>query len=141
MHFMRQAVVNINKEKENTSKPTRIAPITLVAAMSIIKSMAANKMLPRIPSKRTETTEHRARQDADACVNETASSITSKKTSAIIIALCNKTGAMVITAVIWRNAAIMPRIKLATIAIPVQLNFVLQFEHVIYYSPPSIIYE
>jgi hypothetical protein len=58
-----------------------------------------------------------------------------------MITLANSTGGIVITAVIWRNAAIMPRIKLATIAIPVQLNFVSQFEHVIYYSPPSIIYE
>ena len=98
MHFTRQAVVNINKEKKNTSKPTRIAPITLVAAKSIIKSMAANKMLPRIPSKRTETKEHRARQDV--CVNETAISITSKKTRATIIALPNKIGGIAITAVI-----------------------------------------
>ena len=100
MHFTRQAVVNINKEKENTSKPTRIAPITLVAAMSIIKSMAANKMLPRIPNKRNESTEHRVRQDTDVCVNETATSITSRKTRAIMIALPNKIGGIAITAVI-----------------------------------------
>ena len=97
---MRQVVVNINKEKENTSKPTRIAPITLVATMSIIKSMAANKMVPRIPSKRTESTEHNARQEADVCVNETAISITSKKIRATIIALPNKIGGIAITTVI-----------------------------------------
>ena len=58
-----------------------------------------------------------------------------------MITLANSTGGIVITAVIWRNAAIMPRIKLATTAIPVQLNFVSQFENVIDDSPPYIMYE
>ena len=32
MHFVRQAVVSKSREKENTSKPAKMAPITLVAA-------------------------------------------------------------------------------------------------------------
>ena len=58
-----------------------------------------------------------------------------------MITLANSTGGILITAVIWRNAAIMPRIKLTTTANPVQLNFVSQFENVIDDSPPYIMYE
>lgn len=141
MHFMRQAVVVNIKEKENTSKPTRIAPITLVATTSIIKSIVANRTLPSIPKNRTESTEHKVRQDVEVCVNETASSVTTRKIRAIIITLPNSTGGIASTAVIWRNAAIIPIIKLAMIAIPVQFHFVSQFEIDIYDSPPSIIYE
>ena len=100
MHFIKQAVASISNAKKNTSKPTRMALTTLVAVIPVIKSIMANKMLPRIPSKRTESTEHRERQESHACINETAINTASKNTRAIMIALCNKTGAMVITPVI-----------------------------------------
>ena len=78
MHFIRQAVVSNVSEKENTSKPTSIAPITLVAATSIIKSVAANNTLPRMPNRRTESTEHNVLQVVEVCVREIAISVTAR---------------------------------------------------------------
>ena len=78
MHFIRQEVVSNVSEKENTSKPTSIAPITLVAATSIIKSIAANNTLPKMPNKRTDNTEHKVRQAVEACVKEIAINVTAR---------------------------------------------------------------
>ena len=98
--FIRQTVVNNNKEKENTSRPTRIEPKTLAVATSIIKSMIAKKKLPTIPSERTGSMEHWVRHDVVACVSETAISVIKRKTRAIMITLCNNTTGIEITAVI-----------------------------------------
>ena len=100
MHLVRQAVVNKKREKENTSKPTRIAPITLAAAMSIIKSIVANRIVLSTPNKRTESMEHMVRQDIGTCESETAINVTRRKARAIIITLSKNTVGIAITAVI-----------------------------------------
>ena len=49
MCFARQAVEVIISEKEKNSAPTKIAPITLVAAKETARRITANKMVPKMP--------------------------------------------------------------------------------------------
>ena len=141
MHLIRHATDVKSSAKENIRRPTKMALTILVAAKSTTNSMIANRMLPNIPNKRVEITEHKERHDAAPFVIDTESRVIAKKVRAIIITLCSIVGVRAIAAVICRKAAMIPMIRLATKAIPVQLHLVSQFEKDIFIHLSIIIYE
>ena len=100
-----------------------MAPMILVAANSIAKRMTANKIVPKIPINTAFRVEQR--QEVVLCVKLAAISVTARYTTAIPKTTHKKGVVTVIAAVICRKAEMIPRIKLATIAIPVQLKLFL----------------
>ena len=132
--FTRQAVAVTVKEKKNSSKPTIIAPITLVAANVIAKSTIANKIVPKIPASivlmAALTFLHSGLTVSPVTVNNTA-----RYPTAIPNTTQRKAGVTVIVAVNVKNAATTPIIALAIIAKTVQLFFLPQVNTVIYFHP------
>ena len=57
-HLIRHAVEVTIRVKNAISAPTIIAPIILVAANSIARSMSEIRIVPRIPIRRMDTMEH-----------------------------------------------------------------------------------
>ena len=125
-HFTRQAVDVINSEKEKKRAPTKIAPITLVAAKVIIERIAANKMVPRLPNKTAANGAQQFLQEFSFWDNAAARSVIARYAIAIPKATVTNIGARVITPVICKNAAMIPIIKLAIKERAVQLYFVSQ---------------
>ena len=132
--FTRQAVAVTVKEKKNSSKPTIIAPTTLVAAKVIAKRTIANKIVPKIPASRVLmaalTFLHSGLTVSPVTVNNTA-----RYPTAIPNTTQRKVGVTVIVAVNVKNAATTPIIALAIIAKTVQLFFLPQVNTVIYFHP------
>ena len=135
-HFARQADVVIINEKKNSSAPAIIAPSTLVATNSIAKSITDVKIVPKIPVSKTGSIEHTQLRTPLPQIEADDIRVIARYKIAIPNTTHKNTGVMVITAVIVKNAVIIPIIILATIAIPVQSLLQLHVRLDIYYSPP-----
>jgi hypothetical protein len=122
------------------SAPVIIAPIMLVATNSIAKRITEVRIVPRIPVNRVGTMEHTQRLIPDIRICAAESRVNPRNATAIPKTTQRNIGVRVITAVILRNAAIMPMIILATIARPAQLHLQSQPHLDICYSPPITIY-
>ena len=97
-----------------------MAPIILVAAKVIRRRITATRIVPAIPnSKAVRGVQHKL-QDWFLWVEAATKRRTARYTTAMPKATMEKIGVKVNTAVICKNAAMMPIIKLATKAIPVQ---------------------
>lgn len=116
----------IVSEKNRSSAPAIIAPITLVAAKLIAKRIRDVRIVPRMPVISTDNILHTQLRmliaRAAVTINNTASA-----TTAIPKVTHKNAGVSAIVAEKTRNAVIIPIIILATIARPVQLVLQPQF--------------
>ena len=96
--------------------PVIIAPKMLVAAKGIAKSITAVSIVPSIPASKTGTTEQRQHLFETFRIAASVAGVIAKYTTAIPKTINKNTGVTVITAVIRKNAAIIPIIMLAIIA-------------------------
>ena len=126
MHFVRQAVDVIKREKKNSNAPVMIAPITLVATKVIAKRITDVKTVPKIPvriaGRLTHT--HSLLPKVRKMVHVT--NRTPRYTTAIPNNTHKNAGVTVMTAVILSIAVTIPMIMLAMSANPIQLNLQLQ---------------
>ena len=136
MHLTRQAVAVIIRERNSMSAPVKMAPGILVATKVMPRSITDNKEVPRIPARRALRAGHL--QSGAFFVPAVEISTTARYTTLIPKATHKNAGVRVITAVIRRKAAIMPRIILATTAIPVHDELHLQLIPVIFFTSPEI---
>ena len=117
---MRHAVAVIKRKKKNRSTPTKIAPITLVAAKVIPKSITAVRTVPRRPAKRTCRVLHI--QALARLTLAEVTRVTARYTTEIPNKTHKKAGVRVIVAVIVRNAVMTPMIMLAAMPRVVHKN-------------------
>ena len=137
---MRQVAVIIRSDRNNTSAPVMIAPITLVAAKDTASRITDVKTVPKIPRIRTGKTEHTQLRTPRPCNAGETPNNTARKRIAIPPATHKKAGVTVIVAVILSIAATKPKIMLAKIARVTQeflLHPQLKFD---IKSPPVIMY-
>lgn len=125
-HFTRHAVEVNSSEKKVISAPTRIAPRTLAGAKEMARRITARSTVPRIAARRVGNT---VQKHLFLPLPETA--LVTSKTARYTTAMPNSThknaGVTAITAVKFRNAAMMPRIILATPESAMQFSLQLQF--------------
>ena len=77
-HLARQAVLIRVNAKKKISAPTKRAPITLVAAKTIARSIIDNKIVPKMPKSNTESVLHILLQAMECWARETATRITAR---------------------------------------------------------------
>lgn len=112
------------RDKKARSRPVIIAPIMLVAAKVIPKSIIAISMAPSIPASKTGNIEHAQLRVPLPRVKRSIA----RYTTATPKTTHKNAGVTVIAAVMVRNAVMIPIIRLATIEITVQLLLQLQLQ-------------
>lgn len=117
----RQAVTVSTRDRKNINAPVIIAPIILVAAKVIARSITAVRAVPKIPVSNTGNVLHTQPSASLLLLRADARSATPRYTTAIPSATHKNAGVTVITAVIVKNAATTPKMMLARTARAVQL--------------------
>ena len=119
-HLARQANDVIVSVKNKSNKPVIIAPIMLVAANSIAKSIAEVRAVPKIPVKSAGSTRQTQHFVLKLLTIATVVGVKARKAIATAKSANKNVGVMVIIAAKRKNAATMPITMLATTAIKVQ---------------------
>lgn len=125
--------------KKNRRIPIRIALRILVATIPTASRMMDSRIVPSMPISNAPRVVHRHSQYSVLLASAAAIARTPRYTTAIPNVTQRNTGATVITAVIWRNAATTPMITLAMTAASAQRHLQLQLNSDIL-SPPIAIY-
>ena len=106
--------------KNKRSKPVIIAPIILVAANSIVKSIAAVKAVPKIPAKSAGSIRQTQHFALKLLTIATVTGVKARYATAIAKIANNTVGVMVIIAAKRKNAVTIPIMMLTTTARNVQ---------------------
>ena len=104
-----------------------MAPITLVAGKVTARRITEERMVPRIPMRVALREVQHPLHSEDSLESDVASRIIARYTRATPAATIKNIGVSVMVAVICKNAATIPIIKLAMRAIPVQSRRLQQF--------------
>lgn len=140
IHLTRQAVSETTSERNVSSNPEIIAPITLVAANVIPKRTIDTSIAPSIAIKSTERILH-THSLALPRIFVLVIRVIARYTTAIPRTTHKNAGVTVIVAVKVKNAVIIPMMIAATMLMPRQLHLhpQLQFEQVMFFTSNVII--
>ena len=131
----KQAVAVTISERNKTNRPTKIAPIMLVAAKVTANRITEVSAVPNIPVKTAVNAPLTQRQEVFALQQPVVANNTAKYPMAMPNATQRKAGVTVITAVICKKAAITPIIALAITERVTQLTLFSQQKIPIFFTP------
>jgi len=140
MHLIRHIAEVIKSEKKRIKVPVIIAPTILVAANSIPRSITEVRTVPNMPAEKTLNAGQRQLWNPLPVKKPEVRIAIAWYPTAIPNSTHKKAGVTVITAVIVRNAAIIPSIILAATDNNKQL-FLQLHPKLFIKSPPIILYE
>ena len=127
----------INREKNSSVSPTRMALMMLVATIPTAKRTSAKNMLPRMPARMALSALQVHPQREHCCCRAPVISKRARKPILMPKITQRAAAVTVMVPVICRNAAIIPMIRLAIPEYRVQEHLQL---HNVMISPPLTIY-